>query len=67
MTTSIELSVTEAIEACTRALEAQGGDFSVLTSATQASAIAGTIAIVGALQAMGYRITRPLREAKESG
>lgn len=58
----IELTRIEAEAILIHALNAQGGDFLTIDPMVQLQAIAGAMNVVKSLQALGYRIIRPLVE-----
>lgn len=61
MTERIDLTTEEAVAAISKAVSDTGGSFNHFGSAQRINAIIGAIAIVKALQDLGYTITRPTK------
>lgn len=64
MSNPIELTSAEAEAVCRMTTAALGGKFDELDIIIRLNAMAGVIGVARALQELGFRLSRPLTEAK---
>lgn len=64
MSGHVKLTMAEAEEVVRLAIETQHADFDAFPAVQRAQACMGAVAIVEALQVLGWRIVRPLQVAK---